>query len=187
MQSRSIGDFVPATRDRPFGVLFEAFLPDNAAQGFGASRVQPLAASPAFFRSQTGSSSDDRVINSVLQGREAFIAGMKKRARVIERSSRAWRDLDARAAMACLAQQHNQSALSGGENSSESSHQSPASKASTVDGAEASAAADRGRPRPFDCFFGRPTFGSAEKKLLKTFDPALTASSADLKSFLSLM
>jgi WD40 repeat protein len=137
--SRSVGDFVPATRDRPFGVVFEAFLPDNAAQGFGASRIQPLAASPAFFRSQTGSNTDDRIINSITQGREAFLVGMKKRARAVERSSRAWRDLDAKAAMASLV--HNSTSVHGLPNSPDK-NQHISSPVKTLDGAEASAAAD---------------------------------------------
>lgn len=48
LSPRAPGDFVPSHRDAPVGLSAAAFVPDNAATGFGVSRRAPLAATGVF-------------------------------------------------------------------------------------------------------------------------------------------
>jgi WD40 repeat protein len=98
-KERAIGDFVPSRRHRPAGLPLEAFLPDNAAAGFGASRVLPLAASTVFVKDGALASAEDRVVRAVSSHRDAFLRTLKKRRRDVGVAAAQWREGDVRGAL----------------------------------------------------------------------------------------
>jgi hypothetical protein len=95
---RSLGDFVPSTRDGPIGLDFAAFLPANTARGFGMSRVAPLGATTTFYRDARLGAADEAVLRGMSEGHGALLQRVGARVQEAATAAEAWEAGDVRGA-----------------------------------------------------------------------------------------
>ena len=105
---RAPGDFVPSRRDAPVGLSAAAFVPDNAATGFGVSRRAPLAATGLF--NTRGANIEKHVLPSRARARGGdgarahsdLVCTLKERASCIRDLRNLWSAGNAREALAAV-------------------------------------------------------------------------------------